>query len=153
MGVGLIFEVEGLAELIDKLEELEDTAKLVRPTLLKAGDEYINAVGKYPPETSANRPRPGGWYQRGYGPKWYGGKGGSATSQQLGKRWTREAGDREITIRNAATYAAFVHGKLEQVGFHAVRGWKRVDTVAEELMPKIIKGLTDQINRIWNRQG
>jgi hypothetical protein len=145
--MAVTFQVEGLKEIIDKLERTEKGIKLIRPVFLGIGDDVIREAGRYPPETEANSPRPGGWYERGYGPRWQGGRGGSRTSEQLGKQWRREAGDREVTISNMASYAAFVHGEW-QVGFHAARGWKKLSDTAQAMIPKMVQRIEEQIHRI-----
>lgn len=88
-----------------------------------------NEIAPYPKATSANRPAgPGSrWYERGYGPRWMlvgGGIHGRKTSQQLGRRWAiKSQGRMGAVLGNIASYAAFVHSKKKQAGFHADRGW------------------------------
>ena len=147
--MAITLEVEGLKEILDKLKKAENTAKLIEPLWRGVGNDIVSQEGlqRYPPESEANQPRPGGWYQRGYGPRWYGGKGGARTSEQLGKKWSIDPGAEQVTISNAASYAAYVHGEW-QAGFHAARGWRQLKTVAEEMMPKIVEGIQRQLARI-----
>lgn len=116
---------------------------------VKAGAEtIINDAGKYPPASEANVPdAQGRWYQRGYGQRWA--SGGSRTSENLGKRWyVRASGKTSVIIGNMASYAVYVHGKV-QARFHMSRGWKQLEKVAEEELPRITKAIQKEIGRIW----
>jgi len=145
----VIYEVEGLKEVLDMLEKLETTARLIKPILTDFGRGILSTQGLqvYPPISEANMPRPGGWYQRGAGPRWYGGSGGRNTSEKLNLQWRTEVGDRELTLSNAASYAFYVHGD-GQPGFHARRGWKKLGPTVAELMPRLVDGLRRKLHMI-----
>jgi hypothetical protein len=138
---------EGLEPILEKLDKLGKLTQLAEPIFQGVGEDIRNAASPYPPETEANVPKPGGWYERGYGPRWLGGKGGRQTSQNLSTKWFVKPSSSFVDVGNIATYAPYVHGE-EQAWFHGPRGWKKLKETAEELRPKILEGLEKWINGI-----
>ena len=139
--------IKGLEKLAAKLNKLAATAGYVGPTLETFGTNVRDIAGKYPPETVANLPRKGGWYQRGYGPKWHGGKGGAKRSENLGKQWYVQAEGLQVEIGNPASYAPYVHG-LMQTSFHARNGWRVLETVVKQSGPELLRRLQASVKRI-----
>lgn len=119
-------EVEGLGPILDKLRELEQTARYVQPVLQQIGQEIINEAGQYP---AAFVPT----YKR---------------TLRLKRGWVAEARADELTVSNAVPYGPYVHGDVDQVAFHAARGWKKLGFTAQEMMPRLIAGLREQLRRI-----
>ena len=140
-------DLKGEEKTILKLQKLANG--ITGKDVLQAIAEDIKEVAdKYPPESSANMPgRAGGWYERGYGPRWSGGSGGRRTSEVLGKQWVAKARDNLAIIANRASYAIFVQGD-KQASFHEKRGWKKLEDVAEEHLPEATRKIARQIGRI-----
>jgi hypothetical protein len=160
-GVGMggkHIKLTGVKQLQRKLGRVAAMKSLQRE-LLKGASRVKIKTEEYAPESEANTPKsttPGAkWYERGYGQRWAneGARGGRAkrTSQTLGKRWyMRPLSGIGAVIGNTASYAKYVHGKL-QARFHKARGWLKLEDVAEDELPKITKSLQDAINRELRR--
>jgi hypothetical protein len=141
-------KLEGAEPLLRKLDELGQ-GKYIDPILKLVGEDVRNAVAPYPPASEANFPRKGGWYERGYGPRWYGGRGGRKTSKKLSDQWFVRPEPRSVLVGvNAEVqYAPFVHG-LQQAGFHARRGWKVLSTTAEMMLAREMEKVRRAVQRI-----
>lgn len=147
---GATIEIEGLDELIRKLDDLGKLSKVHAG--LKAAALYLKGrIAIYPPATIANSPsNPSGqWYQRGWGVRYKGG-GGRQTSEQLGQKWTTkyDSNKFEATVGNNASYARFVQGPEETQARHMKRiGWKGVDVVAKEETKRVQEYVFDAVKR------
>ena len=139
-------DIKGLDELQSKIDSLAGMYAI--KTGLKAAGMHIKGkIAEYPPESEANVPN-GHWYERGWGSRWKGGTGGKQTSETLGRKWTRKfiMGGLGILIGNNVSYGDYVQGE-RQVGFHAARGWKTTEQVAEEETDEVVKFLKDHLDR------
>ena len=139
--------IEGLDELTEKLARLKNVpVSLVWEGI---GQDVTQEVRPYPAGPSQEAGKT--WYQRGYGSRYVRKSGGlssgSRTSEQLGQQWRQQVAENSVTIENLASYAPFVHG-AEQVGFHGRQGWRKLKETAEELLPRIVAGIEEQIRRI-----
>ena len=146
-------DIKGIPELQRKLGRIA-SMRYMQTALKLVGDTVAAKAGKYPPASSANTPQPNTagakWYERGFGQKWanVGTRGGSyrRTSEVLSKRWYVRSWPTFVGIANTASYARYVHG-YKQPSFHRGRGWLRLDKVAEDELPNIVKTLQRQIDR------
>jgi len=160
---GATIEIEGLDELVRKLDDLGKLSTV--HAALQAAALYIKGkVAKYPQSTEANQPRGfntmysmtshrpiNTWYQRGYGSKWITKSGqvhGRKSSEQLGQKWTTKYDKErfEAVIGNNASYAIFVQGE-KQAKFHKARGWITVETVAKEETKRVQEYVIDAVRR------
>jgi len=158
--------IKGLDKLQDKLTSV--AALRGAKNALKAGALHIKGkVAVYPELTDANRPRSfksffglkthraiNTWYQRGYGPKWArkdGSVGGRKTSETLGRRWTiaSEASGLRQVIGNNASYGIDVQGE-KQAHFHAARGWKTTEQVAEQEEATVVAFVQAEVDKAIN---
>ena len=146
-------DIKGLDELLSKIDSLAGMYA-IKTGLKAAGMHVKGKIAEYPSESEANMPRTVAgtgtvlpWYERGFGTRYIGG-GGRQTSETLGRKWTRKfiMGGLGILIGNNVSYGDYVQG-IRQVGFHAARGWKTTDQVAEEETNTVIKFLKDHIDR------
>jgi hypothetical protein len=144
-------QIHGLKRIMKKVKTLQELRAV--KTALKAAALHVKGkVNVYPPASEANRPRKGGWYERGYGPKWYGGKGGKKTSQTLGRKWTTAERDGGLTqvIGNNVTYGPFVQDKDRQAWFHKKRGWKTIQDVAKEETKTVLEFVENELEKVLN---
>jgi len=155
MPEGATIEIEGLDELIRKLDDLGKMTKVHAG--MKAAALYLKGkVAIYPPQTIANNPNnpSGRWYQRGWGIRYKSG-GGKQTSEQLGQKWTSkyDASKFEAIVGNNASYAVFVQGPKEgakgsrQAKHMAAIGWKSISTVAEEETKRVQEYVYEAVKR------
>ena len=91
--------------------------------------EIQDRLAPYPPASEANDPSRPRWYERGFGTRWRGGRGGNKTSQMMNRQWDLRAISTTAVLRNMATYSAYVHhdpadGGPHQAWFHGPRGWR-----------------------------
>ena len=140
MAVNQRVQIIGLEELTEDFAEFK---RKFSTYLVKAGEEagedvilITTGLRQYPPTTAANQPPPP-YYVRGLGTAYSGG-GNSYSSEQLNEQWTVSAQGDEVTLKNAASYAKWIHGEDTQVGWAGDRGWKKVLTVAKRKMNKIL---------------
>ena len=141
-------EIKGLEELTSKINSLAGMYA-IKTGLKSAGMHIKGKIAEYPPSSEANIPdEHGRWYERGWGSKWKGGTGGKQTSETLGRKWTRKfiMGGLGVLVGNNVSYGDYVQGE-RQVGFHAARGWKTTDQVAEEETDEVVKFLKDHVDR------
>lgn len=134
-------QINGVSELIQKLERLERLSFLY-PAIAAATLHVKGKIAKYPPSSEANTPNQRRWYQRGYGSKWMrrdGSVGGSKTSETLGRKWTTETANGGLTgvVGNNVSYGPYVQDAEKQAAFHAARGWKTTDQVADEEQKRV----------------
>ena len=138
---GVTVDIEGLDELIKKLEKLGRLDK-IHPGMIAAGRYLKGLMTVYPAETAANVPAgPGSrWYQRGKGSfywrirdnahKSYGKK-----SEVLSSKWASKYDKNrfEAQIGTNVSYAKFVQGpKGTQAKALKKIGWKGIDVVADK---------------------
>jgi hypothetical protein len=103
-------------------------------SVMAVGQNVVNRMEQYPPETEANQPPPP-YYIRGTGKVLVSGRI-LPTSRQLGSNWEQETriGAKEVEHRvfNDVDYASRVHGipGLEQASFHTRRDWPPLIDVA-----------------------
>lgn len=147
---GATIEIEGLDELVRKLDDLAKLTKVHAG--MEAAALYLKGkIAIYPPATIANSPsNPSGqWYQRGWGVRYKGG-GGRQTSEQLGQKWTTkyDKSKFEAVVGNNASYARFVQGpKGTQAKAMARIGWKGVDSVASEETKRVQEYVIEAVMR------
>ena len=103
----------------------------------------------YPPETIANWPsNPSGhWYVRGFGTKFASGAE-YQTSQDMKHKWFTRTFPNYTEIWNEATYSPYIHGP-DQVAWAGQRGWKKLQDIATEKIPEILRLLAAQVEKIW----
>ena len=136
--------MHGLDSITRKLDNIKK-AKYISQVIARESDVIVKDAGKYPPPVPRAGPT---WYERGYGTRWA--TGGRRTSEQLGTRWYTKASGLKVIIGNTASYAIYVHGRL-QARFHGRHGWKKVEDVAKRHLPKITKAIQKEIGKIWSR--
>ena len=147
-------QIRGLDRITKKLNNLQEL-KAVRTALKAAALHVKGKVAQYPEESEANRPRKGGWYERGYGRKWYG--GGKKTSETLGRKWTTAERDGGLTqvIGNNVSYGPFVQGpdkdKDHRAWFHKKRGWKTTQEVAEQESKTVVEFVQSEVEKVLNK--
>jgi len=148
-------KVEGLDELEAVLGELNGR-NVFRNFLVQGANTIVSRAGEYAPLSVANMPKAhGAWYVRGTGTRYRRLDGvitERKTSENLKGQWnikSRGGNNPSATIENRASYAAAVHGTSEQqASIHAGRGWKQLQKVAEEELPKIEKNILAQIDKL-----
>ncbi len=143
-----VVTVTGLAPLIKRLEAAKNP-KPIRAALKMGGTHIKSIMAKYPPASDANNPNARRWYERGKGPRWRV-KDGSIhlrnTSETLGRKWTvKVKGNYEVEIGNNTSYAPYVHDPEKQSWFHAARGWKTTETVAESEGRKVADAIRAEL--------
>lgn len=136
MGLNFEAEMRGADKLLRDLNEVTTIiAKAAPEELMAMGEDIVEVMQEYPPESEANQPPPP-YYIRGTGQI---GRGGNLTksSENLREQWTvtpeREGQEvSAVVVRNTVTYAGWVHGMFLQTAFHARRGWKRLGDVGRQ---------------------
>lgn len=126
-----------------------------QPLLIKQGREMEDWVGKYPPESEANRPRYGTWgpfYKRGTGGMFLYSDGTleqTSHSEQLGDHWSTYLSEpTELTVENPVSYAIDVHGPGGwQADYHGARGWRRIDEAADRFFKTFVDGVVKVIEK------
>lgn len=132
--------LEGLDKLKRKLEpgQYRDALKA---GLAGAAEIIRDEVAQYPPATAANR-SPGvngySWYERGYGTHTITGQS-YPTSQMLGRSWTTKVEPLRAIIGNRVSYGPYVQDEEAQAHFHKIRGWKTIQTVAEQKAKDVVE--------------
>jgi hypothetical protein len=116
-----------------------------------AADVLKGQMSIYPPKTIANSPsNPSGqWYERGWGVRYKGG-GGRNISERLDASWWFKYDQYkfEAIIGTDTSYAPFVQGpKGTQAKAMERIGWRGVDTVANEQLPRIQEMLFAAVKR------
>jgi hypothetical protein len=156
MPEGATIEIEGLDELIRKLDDLKQLRK-VHAGLKGAALHVKGKIAKYPRESKANFPAgPGSsWYERNKG-SWYwrvrdNVKKQYGNSEMLGKSWAIKYNQSkfEAIVGNDTSYGPFVQG-AEQASFHKRRKWKTVDTVAKEETKRVQEYVFEAVRRAIN---
>ena len=147
---GVTVEIEGLDELIKKLDNLSQLRK-VHAGIRAAGMHVKGKIATYPPATIANLPSNprGQWYQRGWGTRYKGG-GGRQTSEQLGKKWTSKYDKNkfEAQVGTNVSYARFVQGpKGTQAKALKKIGWTGIDKVAKEETKRVGEYVFEAVKR------
>ena len=153
MPSGATIEIEGLDELIRKLDDLKQLRKVHAG--IQAAALYVKGkIAQYPDKSSANFPSgPGSsWYERNKG-TWYWRKRDNTkvnygNSEMLGKSWTIKYNQSkfEAIVGNDTSYGIFVQGS-KQASFHKRRKWKTVETVAKEETRLVQKYVFDAVRR------
>ena len=115
---GVTVEIEGLDELIKKIDELGKLRKVHAG--IRAGALHVKGkIAKMPSSTKANVPSgPGShWYKRGTGSMYWRIRDNAkvsygAKSENLSKKWTTKYNKAkfEAKVGNNASYAIFVQG-------------------------------------------
>ena len=143
--------IEGLDRVVRKLRSLEDLSAY-KTALYAAAEHVLEKIADYPPLSEANRPNARGrWYERGYGPRWA--SGGRKTSEMLGRKWTtqeRNAGMTQV-VGNNVSYGPFVQDRDRQAAFHKRRGWKTIQTVAEEESRTVVEMVAKEVDKKLSR--
>lgn len=139
-------EIKGLDKAIDKLEKVAGMGP-TKAALKAAGVHIKGKIAKYPPSSEANMPKQKGrWYERGYGTRWPG--GGRKTSETLGRKWTvQQKRGLETVVGNNVSYGPYVQANEWQAAFHSRRGWKTIETVAEQEKDEVVKFVQKQIDK------
>ena len=142
-------EIDGLEEVIRKLDGLDDPGVFRRP-MQESVFHIHREIAKYPPATAANRP-PGrngySWYVRGFGTRTVTGKA-YATSQRLGASWTTEVSPdgRQGRVGTKVTYAPYVQGE-RQTSYHEETGWQTAREVARREQRAVVGYFERQYER------
>jgi len=112
------------------LAELQRDLHVLRPkNLLRSEMEpfatsVIQEAGRYPP--------PVGYPRTGH----------------LKRSWYYTIHGVNAEIKNAASYAGWVHGE-EQIDTHKKHGWKQVFDVATTQLEKMLDRLSKKVDKIW----
>ena len=148
-------EIEGLDELIKKLEKLGRLDKV--HSAIKQGGVYLKGLmTKYPAETAANRPAgPGSsWYERSKGGFYWrvrdNNKVQTSSSERLDTGWAikYDKARYEAQIGTNVSYAKYVEGpKGTQAKALKRIGWKGIDVVSKEETPRIQEMVYQAIKR------
>ncbi len=136
--------ISGLDAVASKIAKLGDPSELQKP-MGYAVKWVVDEVGRYPPQSDANRRKSfGQWYQRGFGSHYARRDGGVTsrnTSETLGKKWTEKVtmGGASVVgeVGNTASYAVYVQGE-RQTGFHQKRNWVRADKFIQDKSKTIV---------------
>ena len=153
---GVTMEIEGMEELIKKLEELGKMSK-VHAGIRAAGMYVKGLMTVYPDETAANLPAgPGShWYKRGTGSFYWRIRDNAKVSygkksEVLSSKWTSKYNKSkfEAVIGTNVSYAKFVQGpKGTQSKTMKKIGWKGVDVVAKEETKRVQEYVFDAVRR------
>ena len=149
-------KIEGLDKVLEKVKSLGELKHLV--AAMKAGAAHIKGtVDKYPPAGVWNSSSARNWYQRGYGPFWTlkdGTVHSKKTSEMLNRSWTvsQENGGLTQIVGSNVSYGPFVMDDAKQTWFHKAHGWKTIQTVVKEQTARVVKFVSDEINKIINRK-
>jgi len=150
-----VIRIEGLDELIDKIETIEDL-EFVKAGMVAAGKHIKGIMRAYPPVSRRPQPFVSDKQRRGFFAKLRSGeievpyrRGQSPGSQTLGRRWAQSARDGGLTqvIGNNAGYASLVQGP-EQTQYHKQTGWKTTKQVAEEERETVTNFILDYFERM-----
>jgi hypothetical protein len=70
------------------------------------------------------------------------------TSETLGRKWTIKSrdGGMSAVVGNNVSYGIFVQGE-KQAAFHARRGWKTTEQVADKEGPRVREYIAEAIRR------
>ncbi len=167
-------EIIGMDKVIANLDKF---GKEIRSNTTAAGREVgsvmLNTVGlrRYPSETDANKPGRiksvvlakekisnfrVGYYVRGQGwmqPVRGGGYKQIGSSQRYGTRWTVNTSNSGVRIANSASYAPYLAGEDDQVGWAGERGWRKLVDVANEKLTQITGVYQAWVDRIIRTLG
>ena len=150
MPEGVEIKIEGMDELIKKLDDLDDLQKL-RPAMMAGALHIKGKIAKYPPSSIANSEMnpTGRWYERGFGTKTATGRE-YPTSETLGKKWTVANRDKGLTkvIGNNVSYGPYVQSAEKQAKIHEQRGWKTDQQVADEEADTVLKSVKREVDKI-----
>ena len=156
MPEGVEVKIEGMDELIKKLDKLGKMST-VHAGMKGAGMMLKGLMTVYPPKTAANFPDgPGSsWYQRGKGSLYWRIRDNARVSygkksEVLSSKWTSKYSESktEAIIGTNVSYSPFVQGpKGTQSKTMANIGWRGVDTVANEQLPRIQEELFAAVKR------
>lgn len=156
-------KIEGMKELVQKLERIE-RLDAIKPAIKAAAAHVKSVVNVYPPASEGNQPKaawtPGGpnsWYQRGRGPFWIVKSGqvhSKKSSETLGRRWTTSTKNNGLTgvVGNNVSYGPYVQDEEKQASFHAARGWKTIQTAAEEEAKTVTEFIRRAVERELDRK-
>jgi hypothetical protein len=149
-------QIVGLDEQLAKVKTLGELKSFV--AAMKASAVHIKStVNVYPPSGPWNSPAARNWYERGYGPYWTlkdGTVHSKKTSKMLNRSWTisQENGGLTQIVGSNVHYGPFVMDDSKQTWFHKAHGWKTVQTIAKEQTARILKFISDEINKVINRK-
>ena len=125
--------------LLDILDEA-GAVQALRPAVERSVLRVQAYMAKYPAK------RAGSNYKRGHGMR-----GGAATSENLGKKWTTQitGGSDEIIgeVGNDVSYGPFVQSDAFQAGIHREL-WQTDADAVEELQPAIIRDFERTIDAL-----
>ena len=153
---GLTVEIEGLEELIKKLEKLGKMNTL-HSAIQASGRLLKGLMTKYPPGTAANVPAgPGSsWYKRGTGSFYWRIRDNAQVSygkksEVLSSKWASkyDKGKFEVQIGTNVSYSKFVQGpKGTQSKALKKIGWKGIDVVSKEQTNRIAEDVYKAVKR------
>ena len=142
--------IEGMDELVKKLDNVEDLNK-IKPALKASALHVKGAIAKYPPASIANSPgNPSGrWYERGFGTRTATGRA-YPTSETLGRKWTIGSRDQGFTqiVGNNVSYGPYVQSAEKQAKIHKRRGWKTDEQVINEETDTVLGFVKDRVDKI-----
>ena len=151
---GVTIEIEGLDELVKKLDDLKQLRK-VHAGIKAAALHLKGKLDPYPPSTAANQPgNAGGWYVRGFGWRFASGRS-DPVSEDLAASWTIKYNQAkfEAVIGSNVSYGPFVMGPKQgskgkrQAKHMAKIGWKSIDTVREQETKRVQEYVFDAVRR------
>jgi len=155
---GATIEIEGLDELVRKLDDLAKLTKVHAG--MEAAALYLKGkIAQYPPRKHITIQQAGGWasdkqrrwffwalnkgaidvpYRRGISPG----------SEDLAHKWTTnyDKGKFEAVVGNNASYARFVMGD-KQTKMMQMIGWKTVETVASAETKRVQEYVIEAVMR------
>ena len=146
------------AKIIRKLESLNSPLAF-KPPMLESMNHIHSIVRPYPaksPGAFSRLATPGQrrayWAKVRENPSLHG-PGGYQRTNKLGDHWFKRLrmGGREGLVENTLnTYNKYVHGPRQQP-FHRASGWARMEKVAEEQAPTILKIFKRHYERLIRR--
>jgi len=155
---GATIEIEGLDELVRKLDDLAKLTKVHAG--MEAAALYLKGkIARYPARKNVSIADAGGWAsdkQR----RWFfwalnAGKievpykrGSSPGSEDMANKWTTkyDKGKFEAVVGNNASYARFVMGD-KQTKMMKLRDWRTVETVASAETKRVQEYVIDAVRR------
>lgn len=120
--------IEGLNTLQMKLAFFQDPQGVAAG--IKEAAQHVQGVAAlYPP------PKADSTYRR---------------TDNLGDGWTVNPFKLGASVENNVDYGPYVQGE-QQVGFHAVTGWKTTDQIAEKEKKVVLALIQDAVERVLNK--
>jgi len=110
--------------------------------------EVISPYPSYSPQKTPGKT----YYQRGFGTIYVKKSGGVTkrkVSEMMGRKWDIIPAKNRATLRNKASYSAFVHSSTNQAKIHSKRGWETEETALEQIdTNKLFDAIIDKLLKV-----